>query len=64
MSNVSKALPARHDEVADMHRRATLSCLIGNCIKLDDFMLYGVFAIFWPHGGLISDRPGGIHKAI
>ncbi len=35
--------------MADKHRCAIPSCLIGNCMKLDDFTLYGVFAIFNGH---------------
>ena len=59
MSKVSKALPARHDEMMDKHRRAIPSCLIGNCMKLDDFMLYGVFAIFNGH----TEAPALIARA-
>ena len=58
MSEVRTPIAAAgYDEVADMRRRAILSCLVGNFMELYDFTLYGFFAIFIGQAFFPSSNP-------
>ena len=53
----TRTLLAEPDRIAQMRRRAILSCLIGNFMELYDFTLYGFFAIFIGQAFFPSTNP-------